>query len=43
MKAPAKQAKKVADEIGIGTLEINNATRAAQNGDRFKIVEMMIG
>ena len=43
MKAPAKQPKKVAGEIGIGTLEINNATRAAQNGDRFKIEEMMIG
>jgi hypothetical protein len=43
MKAAAKQPKKVAGEIGIGTPEISNATRAAQNGDRFKIEETMIG
>ncbi len=43
MKAPQKQPKKLAGEIGIGTLEMSNATRAAQNGERFKIVEMMIG
>ena len=43
MKAPAKQPKKVAFEIGIGTPTISRATSAAQNGDRFKIAEMMIG
>ena len=36
MKAPAKQPKKVAGEIGIGTLEMMSATRAAPNGERFR-------
>ena len=43
MKAPQKQPKKLAGEFGIGTLEMSIATKAAQNGERFKIVEMMIG
>ena len=43
MKAPAKQPKKVPGEIGIGTREMTSATSAAQNGDRLRIAEMMIG
>ncbi len=43
MNAPAKQPKKVAREIGIGTPASTSATSAAQNGERFRIAEMMIG
>ena len=43
MNAPAKQPKKVADDIGIGTREMTSATMAPQNGDKLRIAEMIIG
>ena len=45
--APTKATKKHAQnrngEMGIAFREINLATNAAQNGDRFRIAAMMIG
>ena len=43
MNAPAKQLKKLADDIGIGTREMTSATTAPQNGDKLRIAEMIIG
>jgi hypothetical protein len=42
-KATKKHAQNRNDEMGIALREINLATNAAQNGDRFRIAAMMIG